>query len=929
MKMKILIADDNADARVILRKTLESAGHEIRDVSSGVEAMKLLKEIPAEMIVSDIFMPGMDGFQLCHKVKKDPALRNIPFIFYTATCTDPEDEKLGLSLGASRFIIKPVNTQEFLDMISDVVTACKEGNLPLPEQLLEEAQLKKMHDDSLSRKLDSKIRELDELKGKISSSVRHYKNLFGSMRDVVVITDLNRNILDVNQPALRNLFGYELEEVIGKHGRILYADDEGYELTGREVFDVTEFVEGKIMEVPLRRKNGEIFTGEVQALKLVDDQGRPSGNIGMIRDITGRKHMEDMVRNSEERYRRITEAITDYIYTVRVENGRPVETRHSEACFAVTGYSSPEFAEDPYLWIRMVPEEDHDLVRKQAGQALSGQTPQTIEHSIVRKDGVVRRVESIIVPFKDAGGVLISYDGIVRDITERRKAEEALQESEERLRTIFDNSPVGISVASPEGKLVRTNPAYQKMLGYTEDELHRNFADITHRDDVGENMRLFKEMVDGKRNQYLLEKRYIRKDGSILWAHMTVTAIRDLNGTFKYNFAMIEDMTERKKLEDQLRHAQKMEAIGQLAGGVAHDFNNMLTAVMGYGHLLKLKLKDNAQLLHIVEQVLTITERGGALTKDLLAFSRKQAVRLKPVRLNDLISRIGKLMPKFIGEDIELRIKLTDKPLIVRADSSQIEHVLINLATNARDAMPEGGTLSMETELVNLDHEHIKPAEYEAPGEYALISVSDTGTGMDRETLRKIYDPFFTTKEVGKGTGLGLAMTYGIIKQHNGYINASSEPGLGTTFTIHLPLIKDDVEERKPEGAPAPVKGSETVLLAEDEAEVRSAIKNNLQEFGYTVIEAVDGADAVDKFTTHHAKIQLLIFDVVMPKKNGREAYEEIKEMCPDIKIIFLSGYPRDVIQAKGLPEEGLDFLVKPVLPRDLLHKIREVMAVK
>lgn len=793
----------------------------------------------------------------------------------------------------------------------------------------EDDQLTKMHDESLSRKLESKIRELDELKERISSGERHYKNLFNSMRDAVIIADSDRNILDANQPALRNLFGYELEEVIGKQGRILYADDEGYELAGREVFDATEFIEGRIMEVSLRRKNGEIFKGEIQALKLVDDLGRPSGNIGMIRDITNRKHMEDMLRDSEERYRRITEAITDYIYTVRVENGRAVETRHSEACFAVTGYANREFAEDAYLWIRMVLEEDHDRIRKQVDQVLSGRTPKTIEHRIVRKDGVVRWVESVIVPYKDEEGTLVSYDGIVRDITERRTAEDALQESEERLRTIFDNSPVGISVASPEGRLFRTNPAFRKMLGYSEDELRRDFTEITHRDDIEKNLFLFKEMVYGKRDHYWMEKRYIRKDGSILYANVTVTAIRDSRGTFKYNFAIIEDMTERKKLEDQLRHAQKMEAIGQLAGGVAHDFNNMLTAIIGYGHLLKLKLKNNAPLLHNVDQILAITERGALLTKDLLAFSRKQAVDLKPVRLNELIGRIGRLMPKFIGEDIDLEIKLTDKPLIVLADGGQIEHVLINLATNARDAMPEGGSLSIETEQVIVTREDIKQFGYGVPGVYALISVSDTGIGMDRETLQKIYDPFFTTKEVGKGTGLGLSMAYGIIKQHNGYINAYSEPGLGAMFKIHLPIINDIVEERKPGGETVPAKGSETILLAEDEEEVRIVIKKNLEEFGYTVIDAVNGGDAVDRFNLHKEKIQLLIFDVVMPKKNGKEAYEEIKKIRPDIKIIFLSGYTGDILNTKGLKGKGLNFLLKPVLPQVLLNKIREVMAVK
>lgn len=928
--MKILIADDDADARKILKKTLESAGHEITDVSSGTEALRAIKETPADMIISDILMPDMDGFQLCHEVKRDSVLSKIPFIFYTATYTDPRDEKLALSLGASRFILKPVEAMEFLDIINDVISDFRADKLIVPERPLEEeSQLLKLYDDSLSRKLESKIKELDEIKERISSGERHYRNLFNSMRDVVIVADLDRNILDANQPALRNLFGYELDEVKGKPARMLYAGDEGYELTGREVFNTREFVEGRIIEVAFKRKNDEIFVGEMQALKLVDDQGRPSGNIAMIRDITGRKHMEDMLRDSEERYRRITEAISDYIYTVRVENGRALDTHHSEACFAVTGYTSREFADDPYLWIRMVLQEDHDIVRKQAEQVLSGQTPKTIEHRIARKDGAVRWVESVIVPYKDEGGALISYDGIVRDITERRKAEEALLESEERFRTIFDNSPFGISVAGSEGILIRTNPALRKMLGYSEEELHRDFSEITHRADIEKNMRLFREMVDGKREQYWMEKRYIRKDGGIVWANLTVTAIRDHKGTFKYNFAIIEDMTERKKLEDQLRHAQKMEAIGQLAGGVAHDFNNMLTAIIGYGHLLKLKLKDNAPLLHYIEQILSITERGSALTKDLLAFSRKQAVDLKPVKVNELVSRIGKLIPKFIGEDIELKIKLTSRQLIVLADSSQLEHVLINLATNARDAMHEGGILSIETDQVSVSHEDIKQLEYGTPGVYALISVSDTGTGMDKETLRKIYDPFFTTKEVGKGTGLGLAMTYGIVKQHSGYINAYSEPGRGTTFKIHLPLIRDAVEERKIEDQPAPVKGSETILLAEDEEEVRIAIKKNLEEFGYTVIEAVNGTDALDRFKINEDKIELLIFDVVMPKKNGKEAYEEIRKMRPDVKIIFLSGYTGDIINAKGLQGKGLNFLLKPVLPQDLLNKIREVMTGK
>lgn len=388
---------------------------------------------------------------------------------------------------------------------------------------------------------------------------------------------------------------------------------------------------------------------------------------------------------------------------------------------------------------------------------------------------------------------------------------------------------------------------------------------------------------------------------------------------------VVRDITGQRKLEEQLRHAQKMEAIGQLAGGIAHDFNNILTAVMGYGHLLKMKLKGDDPLKHNLDQILKVTERGADLTRSLLAFSRKQAIGLKPVNINKIIETSVKLLPGLIGERIELRTILGNESLTILADSVQIEQIIMNLASNARDAMPDGGVLTIAAEGMEMDREYLSTHGYGDPGPHVLLSFSDTGTGMDEEAKKKIFDPFFTTKKVGEGTGLGLAIVYGIVKQHNGYIAVDSEEGKGTTFRIYFPLIDGKAEEEAAEIS-APSGGKETILIAEDDAAVREPLKAALEIFGYDVIETVDGEDAVAKFKENKERINLLLFDVIMPKMNGKEAYEEIKLIRPEIKVIFTSGYTANTLQTKEILEKGLTFISKPVSPNNLSRKIREVL---
>ena len=388
---------------------------------------------------------------------------------------------------------------------------------------------------------------------------------------------------------------------------------------------------------------------------------------------------------------------------------------------------------------------------------------------------------------------------------------------------------------------------------------------------------------------------------------------------------IVRDITEQKKLEDQLRHAQKMEAIGQLAGGVAHDFNNILTAVIGYGNLLNMKLRKDDPLKHNVEQIMRISERGAGLTHSLLTFSRKQIIDLKPVNLNKVLKTSVNILPRLIRENIKMKVELSEESLYIMADSIQIEQVMMNLASNARDAMPGGGIFSIKTEKIKINSEFINTHGFGRQGKYVVLSITDTGSGMSNDLKDKIFEPFFTTKKMGEGTGLGLSIVYGIVKQHSGFIIVYSEEGIGTTFKLYFPLINLSKEDDAA-AVIKPERGNEVVLIAEDEDEVREPLKIILENYGYEVIEAIDGKDAVEKFKADKDRIKLLVFDVIMPKMNGKKAYDMIKAIKPDISVIFTSGYTADTLQTKEILDEGLSFIPKPVSPNELLLKIREVL---
>ncbi len=389
--------------------------------------------------------------------------------------------------------------------------------------------------------------------------------------------------------------------------------------------------------------------------------------------------------------------------------------------------------------------------------------------------------------------------------------------------------------------------------------------------------------------------------------------------------SLLRKEEERQRMETQFRQAQKMEAVGTMAGGIAHDFKNILTAISGFSNLAKMSLEKDDPVREYVEHILTSSSRASTLVQSLLAFSRRQVISPKAVDLNGILTNLAKMLRRLIREDIHLNIDLSKEPSVVMADAGQIEQVLMNLCTNARDAMPQGGTLSIAIGKAESADDLFPNVEVTKPGVYATITVSDTGTGMDEETLKKIFEPFFTTKEVGRGSGLGLASVYGIVKQHDGYIDVKSVPGQGTIFCIYLPMLHADDQYEPARASVSLQRGSEVILVAEDDEEVRIYIHDILRLFGYTVIEAADGDEAVRIFT-QHPEVDLLLLDVVMPGKNGKEVLDAIRALAPNIKALFLSGYSADIISRQGVLDEGINFLSKPVSPEELLIRIREIL---
>ncbi|MBN1290699.1 MAG: PAS domain S-box protein [Candidatus Latescibacteria bacterium] len=801
---------------------------------------------------------------------------------------------------------------------------CKDGSYrwlnwmsnPVPEQGLTYAVA---HDITETKKIEEQLLlERDKF--------RKYIDLAG----VILLTlDSMGNISLINTKGCE-ILGYQEKEIFGKN----WFENFISPYSVAEIKDVfNKIISGNLAPVEyvesvvITKSGSERLILWHNAL-LYNDNGLIAGTLSSGEDITDRKKAEESLLRERDLNRRITKTSPSSIVMTNKKGEITFANPQAEKVLGMTKdkitqrtYNSPEwhitdFDGNPF------PEEKLSFNRVMATK----QSVYDIRHAVEWKNG--RRVMLSVnaSPLFDEKGEFEGMVATLDDITEQMNRERALRESEEKFRTIVETSPSMILITDDKANTLYASPNCIKYTGYSQDELLKNFNWWISDDDMPRMRELYERSYREKVGYRNIEYKGIKKNGDEWYASASWEPLFDNNKKFNGFIVLTSDVTEKIELQKQLLQAQKMESIGRLAGGIAHDFNNILTAIIGNSELALMSLFPGNPLYDDIHEIKIGADRAAKLTRQLLAFSRRQIIEPRISNLNNLILNMDKMLRRLIGEDLEFVILTAEDLWLINVDPGQIEQVVTNLVVNARDAMPQGGTLTIETANVTLDEEYIKNHSDTNAGDYVMLAVGDTGVGMDEETISQIFEPFFTTKETGKGTGLGLSTCYGIVKQNKGNIDVQSEPGKGSTFRIYIPRAHDMGKDKTGIILDNLPGGTETILVVEDEPRVRKMLIRILSNKGYKIIEASHGEEALLKSKDFKEKVHLLVTDVIMPRMGGEELSAKFNVLFPDMKVLFMSGYTDNTIVQNGILNPGLDFIQKPFTPAGILKKIRGVL---
>ncbi len=760
----------------------------------------------------------------------------------------------------------------------------------------------------------------------VKESEKKYRQVVENATEIIYTTDIEGNFRYANPTALK-VVGYSLEELqrlnyldlVVPEYRDRLKEVYGDQFRGRQPTTYVEF--------PFFNKFGEVMWFGQNASLMIEG-GRIVGFQVIARDISERKQAEEALRESEKRYRTLAEAAQDMIFIVDGEGNVKYVNSFAAKQFRnrqeeIIGKSIKD----------LFPSDISDRQMNNLQTVFETLKPIYLESMTTFSDRDVW-LSTWLAPLVDEAGEAYSVLGISRDITKHKQAEEALRKSEEVFRELYDNAPVGYFEYDTQGRIVSVNRTELEMLGFTlEEMIGQPVWKFIVEEDMARNLILAK-LAGATPSSRNLERTYRRKDGTTFSALVQDRLLQDAAGKILGIRATIQDITEQKRaeeekaaLQEQLRQSQKIEAIGRLAGGIAHDFNNLLTVIKGYSQLSLVETKDGDRLKENLEEIKNAAEKAADLTRQLLAFSRRQILEMKVLDLNIILRNLNKLLRRVIGEDIELMTIPAEDLGRVKTDPGWIEQVIMNLAVNARDAMINGGKLTIETANVDLDEAYARGHIAVKPGRYVMLSVSDTGVGMTPEVSQQVFEPFFTTKEKGKGTGLGLSTVYGIVKQSGGNIWVYSEPDHGTTFKIYLPRVDEPADELKDKVVVEELpRGSETILVVEDEEEVRKVAVRILKRQGYTVFDTPDGEGALVVCEKRKEPLHLILTDVVMPGMGGRQLVERCWQIRQDFKVLYMSGYTDNAIVHHGVLAEGINYIQKPFTVDALARKVREVL---
>jgi len=745
---------------------------------------------------------------------------------------------------------------------------------------------------------------------------------------------LNATILDVNRAALEFLKYDNKQDLIGKPLlTTVYAPDSRSK--AKDLLNRWRR-EGSLRneELQVLTREGEIRDVLLNVEMILDQEGKPQHSISVHLDITERKRTEQALRSEEERSRMYLDMAG--VILLALDKEGKVVLANPKAC-SVLGREEGEIL-DKNWFDSFIPEHERREVRRVFQQLMSGtvEPVEYVENQVLALGGNVRWVAWHNTLVKSRDGEILGTFSSGEDISGRRQTEQALRDSEERFRELTETLPQVVFEVDIRGTITYANRRAFELFGYVEEDFQRglNTLEMIAAQDHDRAKANIGRVMRGDKpdsTEYMAR----RKDGSTFPVMIhSARIVRD--GEVAGLRGIIVDLSEHKaaekalkESEERLRQSQKMEAIGRLAGGIAHDFNNLLTTILGYSEMLLSEGTTTKEALESVREISKSAQRAASLTQQLLAYSRKQVLRPEELDINELVKNITKMLRRLIHENIRLNTVLDPKIGCVKADPAQLEQVIINLAINARDSMPGGGNLTIETQNLVLDESFCKLRPEVVPGEYVMLAVTDTGCGIDKKIQKQIFEPFFTTKKPGKGTGLGLATVFGTVKQSNGYVYVYSEPGLGSTFKIYLPVI----QTMKPKGRDHPKEWAgyatdRTILLVEDDEPLRKLVSQILERTGYTVVSASNGEEALRLFDSpEHTEIDLLVSDVVMPGIGGKALAEKLQARLPDLKVLYISGYPDEAVVHHGVLDEGVAYLQKPFSPKAFIQKVQEILA--
>jgi PAS domain S-box-containing protein len=893
---------------------------------TAVEAVQtaIQEEEPFAVAFLDIRMDsGPDGVWAAEQIRTlDP---NIEIVMVTAhdDITPEEIVSRVPPPGKLLYIKKPFSPEE-IKQFSVALAAKWQQEIKLLEiQTRLEGHVEKKTTDltktneQMSRERQERRRAEEELQ----ESEERYRSILENIEEGYFEVNLAGDFTFVNDSLCR-IAGYNRDEMIGMNNRDYTTPETAKEMY--QVFSKTyETGEpAKIVDYDILRKDGSTRTLELSASLMANSTGEPVGFRGVVRDITERKRAEEALRESEERYRSLFKNNHTVMLLIDPETADIVDANPAACSFY--GWSHEELINKKITDINTLTDEK---VFQEIERAESEENQHFFFRHRLARDEIVD-VEVFSGPIVLNGKKLLY--SIVHDITERKQAIEALRASEEKYRTVLEANPDPVVVYDIKGKVVYYNPAFTRVFGWSLGErLGKKMDVFVPEESLPETQTMINRVLAGESFSGIETRRYT-KEGKLIPVSISGAVLRDMDGNPVGSVINLRDISQQKNLEGQLQQAQKMEAVGTLAGGIAHDFNNLLQAIQGYTELLLMRKKEGDSDLRELQEVIRASKRGAELTQQLLTFSRKVESKRRPLDLNQEVGELRELLERTIPKMIDVEFKLADNLKMVNADPAQLKQVLMNLAVNAKDAMPEGGKLLIETQSVTLDQEFCRRYAEVKPGDYVLFSISDTGHGMGKETLEHIFDPFYTTKEVGKGTGLGLAIVYGIIKNHEGYITCYSRPEVGTTFRIYLPTIEPETLPVNVFMAPEPEGdvrgGNETILLVDDEEFIRELGVDVLGRAGYTVLTASNGESALDLYRQERARIDLVILDLIMPGMGGTKCLEELLKVDPHTRVLIASGYSPDGPTKGALDTGAKGFVSKPYDTNQLLQLIRKIL---